>query len=288
MNFFDLHADVPLKISEDMSCESSVDLYGKSFEKYAQFAAIWLNDGDSHPIETYEQMRDNFVCYLNKNGLKLSLPGRKDGIFLSLENGGFLSEYPKYLDKLQSDGVRLISLSWNGENSLAGGCRADCGFSEKGIQIIKRMNEKHMVLDISHLNKRSAKRAIEVADYVIASHSCCSKVFKHTRNLDDDILLKIREKGGLVGICFYPEFLGAGDVFFKIKENIDHLIDLSMHNNISIGTDFDGAVMDKKLSKSCDLPKLYCYLSKFSYGEELLNKIFYLNALDFFAGVCNY
>ena len=100
------------------------------------------------------------------------------------------------------------------------------------------------------------------------------------RNLTDDKLQLIAEKGGIIGLCFYPEFLG-GDVFFKLYENIYHMLKLGLENNIAIGSDFDGAKMDKKLSDVTKIPELYRNLKEKGISEDILDKIFYKNFQNF-------
>ena len=101
------------------------------------------------------------------------------------------------------------------------------------------------------------------------------------RNLTDEQLRLIGEKNGLIGLCFYPKFLG-GDVFEKIYENICRLQGLGLENNIAIGSDFDGADMLPELSDISKVPDLYTYLENRGISAETLKKIFYENAQNYF------
>lgn len=286
MNFIDLHTDTPLKILRGE--KNTADFLGHKFERYVQNMAIWINDSDSQGAETYERTVTALKRYLKDNKIPLIKRGNipKTGVILSIENASFLTEKPEYLEKAVEDGVGIISLSWNGENPLAGGCMGDGGLTAEGIRIVEKINDFGIAVDISHLNDKSAKQIIKLADYPIATHSNCSSVFNHIRNLSDERLLQLKDSKGIVGLCFYPDFLGTEDVFKGIEDNINHLVSLGMEDNIAIGSDFDGAEMDKKLSTAEDVPLLFEYLKQKGMKKLLLERIFYKNALAFFKRIC--
>jgi membrane dipeptidase len=180
-----------------------------------------------------------------------------------------------------------VSLTWNGDNALAGGTKGKGVLTPKGESVIQRLNSLRIALDISHLNESSAIKAVELAKYPIATHSNCRAICDNARNLTDELLLKIKAKSGLVGICFYPDFLGDKDVFSAVKKNIEHLTSLGMENNISVGSDFDGGEMDENLTSPNDIPKLYNYLLANGFKKRLLEGIFYRNAIAFFDRMCH-
>ena len=283
MNFIDLHTDTPLKIY--IKQKADADFIEQDFDFYLQNMAIWLSDKDLNSKETYDNTLKNLKAYSEKNGFSLRGDFKSSGAFLSVENGGFLAGNPKYLEKMRDDGVKIISLAWNGESPLAGGCYSGSPLNDNAVEIINRMNDYGIALDISHLNEISAKKAIEIAKFSLATHSNCKEVFEHPRNLSDKILLSLKKKGGIVGLCFYPEFLG-GDVFLKLYENVKHLIALGMEKNIAIGSDFDGAEMDPRLAKTKDVEILYNFLIDKGIEKSIVDGIFFENALAFFRKIC--
>lgn len=284
MTFIDLHTDTPLKIYKGQEC--AADYTKQSFDFYLQNMAIWLSDSDPEPKRTYENTLTAFKNYAQENNINITKDFKSSGTFLSVENGGFLAENPEYIEKMRDDGVKIISLAWNGENPLAGGCHSEASLSDNAIEIIRKMNDYGMALDISHLNESSAKKAIEISKFPMATHSNCKRVFNHPRNLSDKILLSIKKKGGIVGLCFYPEFLG-GDVFLKLYANVTHLLSLGMVKNIAIGSDFDGAEMDSRLSKTENVKELYRFLINKGIEKHIVDGIFFENALAFFRKICN-
>ena len=85
------------------------------------------------------------------------------------------------------------------------------GLSDFGRAVVRRLNELGMVIDLSHAGERSFYDALETsAEPVIASHSGCSSLHAHPRNLTDAQLRALAAQGGVVGIVFHPGFLDAG------------------------------------------------------------------------------
>lgn len=288
MDFFDFHADTPLVLASDNPLVSAVDMITSPFERYIQTFAIYLSDGEKSPFETYKKRLNLSKKFCEENNIPIltEIKNVKKGVILSVENCGFLAENPDFLNMIYNDGVRILSLSWNGKNQLACGSDFNGPLTKKGKDIIKRMNGLGMLVDVSHLSHKSSVMAISEADRVIATHSCCDSIFHHKRNLRDEELNLIKQKNGIVGLCFYPEFLGTEDVYGALLKNVNYLLDLGMEKNIAFGSDFDGAKMSPKLSKTKDIPTLYNKFIKLGLKKSLVDAIFYQNALAFFCKMC--
>ena len=202
--------------------------------------------------------------------------------FFSVEGGAVLGDDIERLQILKQDEIKLLTLTWNGENALAGGLKSQKGLTKLGKKVIERMNSFKIGCDLSHLNRKSFYYAVEYAEFPLASHSNCFNLCDNIRNLDDEQIDLICEKNGVIGLCFYPEFLGK-NVFEKIYENIFYLLDKGYENNISIGSDFDGGAMSPQLNSVQKVPVLYGFLKQRGLNEALLDKIFYINAYNFIA-----
>lgn len=285
MNFIDLHSDYPLKITGNNTSDAAVDLSNNIFENYVQTLAVFIDDCDLKPRKTYESTMSALKQHLANYKISPFAQTNNKEYLLSLENGSFLAQDPDYIKNLKSDGICMISLSWNKQNPLAGGSHSKSGLTELGKHCIKLMNREGIALDISHLNMTSALQAVKISNKVLASHSNCAGVFNHPRNLTDEVLLEIKRSNGIIGLCFYPEFLGC-EPFDGIKRNIDYLVKMGMKKNIAIGSDFDGAKMSENLKSLHDVPTLYDYLRHSGIKSDLLNDIFYSNAIAFFSGMC--
>lgn len=275
MNYFDLHCDTPYECyfkNQDFF-ENNLAVSGKKgagFDNWRQVFAVWIRDDQDEPYTLYKAILKDF---------KEKLKTKPDNLtpYFSVEGGAVIGDDIERLYELKKDGICALTLTWNGENRIAGGSKTDKGLTDFGKRVISEMNSLDMLCDLSHLNEKSFYSAVELADYPIATHSNCRAVFDCPRNLSDNQLKLIAEKGGIVGLCFYPEFLG-GNVSQKLYQNIYHMLELGMENNIALGSDFDGADMSGELCDISIIPLLYDKLLKKGINKPILDKIFYKNA----------
>ncbi len=280
MNFFDLHCDTPYKCySKNLSFDDdslSVSANGMDcFEKWHQCFAVWISEDIRNPFEYYKNVLNNFKMFVK--------PLKNDFVpIFTIEGGTLIQNDLSRIEVLKSDGIRVLTLTWNGENQIASGVNALGGLKSFGKQVINALNEKRIAVDLSHLNRESFFNAIEHSKYPIATHSCCDNVFSHKRNLTDEQIRLLVKRGGIVGLCLYPAFLGEGDVFYNVYKHIYHLLDMGFEDSIAIGSDFDGADMDVTLNKITDIPLLYEKICELGIKEKILNKIFFHNANNFF------
>ncbi|HXM37281.1 MAG TPA: dipeptidase [Gemmatimonadales bacterium] len=130
---------------------------------------------------------------------------------MGVEGGHAIENSLEKLDALYARGVRYMTLTWNNGNDWAGASmdrhRAG-GLTPFGRQVVRRMNELGMLVDVSHVSDSTFWDVMATtARPVIASHSSCRALASHPRNLTDDQLRAIAKNGGVVGINFFPVFL---------------------------------------------------------------------------------
>lgn len=272
MRFFDLHCDTPYKMYTENQGFYNNNLAvsgknGEAFDSWYQTFAIWLPEDLENPFEFYKSV----ITHLKQN-----LNGNVKPIF-AVEGGAVLENDSDRLYSLKKDGIKLLTLTWNGENAIAGGSKSEKGLTAFGKTVIDKMNNINMAVDVSHLNDKSFFKVIERAEKPLASHSNCRKICNHPRNLSDTQIKLICEKGGIIGLNFYSLFLGD-DVYEQIYRNIYHLCDIGYENNIALGSDFDGADMANELYDITKIPNLYALLETKGLNNILLDKIFYKNA----------
>ena len=279
MNFFDLHCDTAYEIFKNKTdfknSDLAVNFNDNLFEKWRQNFAFWIKDDCENPFLFYKNMLSYF-----KEKIK-SAPKNLD-VLISVEGAALLQEDTEKIHILKEDGVKFLSLCWNGETCFAGGANTDKGLTKTGKNLIKQMNNLKIACDLSHLNRKSFWAALENSDFPLATHSNCYEICPHKRNLKSEQIKAIYEKKGIIGLCFYPEFL-KGDVFEKIYENIFLLCEKGYDEIICIGTDFDGAEMAESLNGIEKIPDLYIFLKNKGLKEGLLRKFFYQNADKFIA-----
>lgn len=288
MDYFDLHCDTLTEIYDRklplVNDKTAVRASGQFFGKYIQNYAIWTDESRNDSRKRFIDIYKYAIIQFEKYGIKVvksdnSINNAGNYAVLSAEGCGF-AESADDVDMLYEMGFRIISLCWNGKTAFASGCCAEGGLTSKGRQFIERLNKYGIILDVSHLNKQSFYEAAEYADMIMATHSNCSSVNNNIRNLDDDMLKIIRDKNGVVGLCFYPKFLSQ-NVFEGLYANIEHMLNLNMENCIALGGDFDGGVMSPILDCTECVPVLYRYISKKTGSLKLTDRIFTQNAEKF-------
>ncbi len=111
-------------------------------------------------------------------------------------------------------GVRYIGLTWNNSNLISSSARDAVekgkagGLTDYGIQVIKRMNDTGMLIDVSHLSENGFWDVIDnTTSPIIASHSNSYSINPHFRNLTDEQILAIADNGGFIGVNFHDKFL---------------------------------------------------------------------------------
>ena len=132
-------------------------------------------------------------------------------IFMGMENGAPIQESLPLLRTFYRLGVSYVTLTHNGDNALADSAaegRRWGGLSPFGRRVVKEMNELGMRIDLSHAADSTFWETLKLSEApVICSHSCCRALCNHRRNLSDEMLQALGEKGGYVGINFYPAFV---------------------------------------------------------------------------------
>jgi len=133
-----------------------------------------------------------------------------------VEGGTAIENSLEKLQVLYDRGVRYLSLTWNDSNDWASSAMDETdpkynghkGLTDFGRQVIRRMNELGMMVDVSHSGEQTFRDVIETSSKpVIASHSCVWALAPHFRNLKDEQLKALAKKGGVVFLNFYPGFL---------------------------------------------------------------------------------
>ena len=280
MEYFDLHADTLYELYKQRKPlyhnDLAVSLCGaKDFSRYIQIFAIWIPDDEPQPFALYEKILANA-----KSELK-NIMSTEPTAILSVEGGRLLEGDLSRVEQIYNDGMRTLTLTWNGDNEIAGGALESGELTEFGRQVIGEMNRLNMAVDLAHLNRKSYFQVLPLCKYPIVTHACFDAVNPHPRNLTDEQFLTLCKQGGVMGICFYPQFLGGGDVFEGVYEHVLHALSLGGEESIAIGSDFDGCDMDAELCKISQIPLLFEFLMKKGLKPALLRKLFFDNSYKF-------
>jgi membrane dipeptidase len=148
-----------------------------------------------------------------------------------IEGGHSIEESLERLEEFFEGGVRVMTLVWNNHLSWIRSCRdgagpdTPAGLNDFGRDVVRRMNELGMLVDLSHASDQAFYDTLEVSDRpVIASHSGCRAVNDHPRNLNDDQLKALGENGGVMGAVFCTPFLD-GDcaaALTRLRDSDEH------------------------------------------------------------------
>jgi membrane dipeptidase len=150
---------------------------------------------------------------------------RQLAAWLFLEGGHIIENSPEILDVFYSLGIRGMTLT-HFKNTDWADSSTDVphakGLTALGRQIVSRMEQKGMAIDLSHVSDQSARHVLQtVAVPVMASHSNSRKLCPVPRNLPDDLIRAIAARQGFIGVNFFPAFIAAR-VFEQIEANFGH------------------------------------------------------------------
>jgi membrane dipeptidase len=135
----------------------------------------------------------------------------KHAIYLGMENGYPIGDDPGLLDTYYEKGIRYVTLVHSSNNDLCDSSTDTLehnGLSPLGEEVVRRMNDLGMLIDISHASDKTFKDVIALSRVpVIASHSCARALCDNPRNLSDELLLKLKENGGVIQLCILSAYV---------------------------------------------------------------------------------
>lgn len=303
MEFIDFHCDTAYsllknrgKSLKDKRLKVNIDGLKKG-NSLGQFFALFIDDKENiDNFKACNSMLENLKNELNKNKEDIKLctsyndyinnkNQKKISAFVTIEGAEAIGNDLNNIDFFKNQGVSLITLTWNYENNLGyPNCKyeyRDKGLKEFGIACIERMNKLGIIIDVSHLSDGGFLDVLRYSKKpFVASHSNSRFVTNHSRNLTDDMIKAISNKGGILGINFCSSFLGTSKIA-KINDMIKHIKHIKHVGGvecISLGSDFDGIENEVEIKNIGEIQKLYDALkiNGFTYNE--IEKIFYKNA----------
>ncbi|WP_324825743.1 dipeptidase [Sinanaerobacter sp. ZZT-01] len=298
MRMIDLHCDTLLNCYRDGQCELLDNPGHISLRKMkeggalAQFFAIYISRNEMKTMDPYEIFQEVYKVYqieLEKNkdlilpaycaaDIQKNIELNKMSALLSIEDGVVLSDQMERVEEFYQKGVRLLTLTWNFENTIGFPCSKDekahqMGLKPFGIHVVEEMNRLGMLIDVSHLSEGGF---YDVAKYskkpFVASHSCARALCNHQRNLTDEQLKTLGEKGGVVGVNFCASFLKEGASRSMIDDIVAHTVymaDKAGVESIGFGSDFDGIDDELEMKDYSGYLMLLNALSKHFKAVEL-------------------
>ena len=189
------------------------------------------------------------------------------------------------LEELAENGVKIITLTWNAANEIGGGVQEPGGLTPFGREVLQKMEELHILPDVSHASEALFWDVLEhTQGPVLATHSNAKALCSHPRNLTDEQFLALKQRGGLVGLNFYPVFLAdSGNASaVDILRHAEHFLSLGGEECLAMGSDFDGAAMPEGITGIESIGSLAEVFARHGYSDTLIDQIFYQNCFRFF------
>ncbi len=242
-----------------------------------------------------EEMTSAFQLIYSRSDLESVMKSDKIGIILSLEGLAPIGHHLNFLDMFYTLGVRLIGLTWSRRNYVADGSYFNApkegikgGLTPLGINVLERAEQLGLIIDVSHLNDQGLKDVLTYTrKAVIASHSNTRRYNPILRNLTDEQIQLIAERGGVIGINGYSSIVHETEhTVRQLCQHITHCIKIGGVDSVGLGLDlcnlyyeYDKAV-DVLSYDEIDLASKY--LLDIGYSNSTICKIYGGNFLRFF------
>lgn len=322
MKIVDMHCDTISEIWESQRANKPQQLYQNSLHVdiqkmqkagyLLQNFALYIDlqkglDPFVHVLELIHVFQDE----IQKNEKYIRLAKTYDEIIannqegkisalMTIEEGECCKGEIKNLETLYDLGARMMTLTWNYPNALgspnillkdavvsAGGFYrfdSSVGLTEKGFLFVERMEELGMIIDVSHLSDAGFW---DVAKHTkkpfVASHSNARALCGHARNLTDDMIRAIADKGGVIGLNCYGCFLNAinddRSYVAKMVEHARHILNVGGRECLGLGTDFDGIKGTLEMQDCSQMYKLVREFERQQFTDSEIENVLFRNVL---------
>lgn len=217
----------------------------------------------------------------------------KISAMLTIEEGGIIKGSLANLRKLYDLGVRMIGLSWNYPNEIGfpnmqkdkhGNplltLRSSQGLTDFGVEVVEEAQRLGMIVDVSHLSDGGFWDVAQHSSQpFVASHSNAHEICGVCRNLTDEMIRALADKGGVMGINFCEDFLcmehkrEPGMLLDAIIRHIRHIIQVGGEDCCGLGSDFDGIEGNRDMRTAEDMEKLMRRLEQENFSPRQMDKI---------------
>jgi membrane dipeptidase len=241
----DTHNDIISKCIE-RGYEFDNDLSGKTNSDLdrmlkggldVQVFSIWCDGDQKNPFEFANREIDTLNAWIQRNPSKMKLVSTPADLsvaikhnqlasMIGVEGGHMIEDDLSKLDSLYKRGARYMTLTWNNNASWATSAQYESGHQKKdgktdstsqkkglnefGKEVVKRMNQLGMMIDLSHTGEQTFWDAISISSKpVLLSHSDAYALCPVFRNLKDDQIKAVAKNGGVIDLNFYPAFLDS-------------------------------------------------------------------------------
>lgn len=318
MKFIDLHCDTLLKARRDgvndlyqlqgaMADANKLEAGGCLAQCFAIFLPpkgrpgmvedeVLIREAFDILVNTLKQHPDRVAAAHNAAEIRANDAAGRLSAVLTMEDGRAVEGKMENLERFYQMGVRMLSLTWNSANCFGAANSKDPAEMVKGLtpfgkEAIERMNELGMAVDVSHLADGGFWDVAEISKKpFLATHSNCRVISPHQRNLTDEMIRKLADKGGISGLNYYGAFLNADvadekSTAYMIARHARHMANVGGVECVALGSDFDGIGGELEVDGADKMPLVFDALAKEGFTQSEIEKIAYKNALRFIGDV---
>ena len=192
--------------------------------------------------ERFRQHPDKLIHAIKAADIERAKGEGKLAVVLGCQNATCIESRVDNLNRLYEMGMRCIQLTYNARNLLGDGCteRTNAGLSDFGLEVVARMNELGMIVDLSHCGQQTAADGIEFSKKPPAfTHTMCKSIYEHPRAKSDEQLKAMSDKGGVTGIVTLGYFLGPDPVSaVDYVNHVHHAVKVAGIDHVGMATDY--------------------------------------------------
>lgn len=218
------------------------------------------------------------IAYIPSDIARLKRAGKK-AIMLGIENGYAIGKDLSQLEHFAKRGIVYMTLCHNGDNDICDSARGNAehgGLSQFGEKVVLEMNRLGIMVDMSHAAESSFYDALEVSQKpIVCSHSSARSLCNHPRNLTDEQMKALAQKGGVAQVTMYNGFLrtdGQATILDAV-EHLNHMVNIMGIEHVGIGTDFDGDGGVPGMANASEVINFTRRLLRERYSEEQIQMI---------------
>ena len=293
-----LSASIEKKVSMDNDLKGRTHSDLKRFKEGGvdvQIFSVFCDGNQANPFAFANREMDTLDAVIKRNPDKIALVRNSKELYqavkehklaamFGVEGGHMMEDNLDNLNKMYARGTRYMTLTWNNSTSWATSAflettkkdslaKAQKGLTDFGKQIVKRMNELGMMVDISHVGEQTFWDVINTTTKpIIASHSNAWTLCPIFRNLKDEQIIAIGKNGGVIDLNFYAGFVDSTYRSKELKFAAAHFKEVDSLKKAGVQPDYALTIITEKYAAEvqADKPPLRMLLDHLDYIVKLI------------------
>lgn len=193
-------------------------------------------------IETHS---DKLMFALESQDFVRAKESKRTAVMMNFQDSTMLNGDLDNIDALYALGMRSFQLTYNFRNLVGDGCleRTNAGLSDFGLEVVERMNDRGVLIDLSHCGDQTTLDGIAFSKRPVGiTHTMCDAIRSHPRAKTDEQIRSCAEKGGVIGMVALGYFVGpdpGGETTIEhYADHIEHAVNVAGIEHIGISTDY--------------------------------------------------